>query len=418
VILMDIDRFKAVNDSHGYAHGDMLLVEVARRLESAAGDGALVARLGGDEFVVALTETGGPDAVRREAERLSGALVAPFNLYHTEVFATASVGVAMATPGDPMSDAETLIRDADTAMYQAKDAGRDTITFFDASMRDRIADRLALEHDLRLALERDEFRLFFQPIVSIGGGATAVVGLEALLRWDRPTRGLVPPSVFVAVAEESGLMVEIGEWVVREACRALAGWRKSAGAEQLFVSVNVSALQLKNASLLSKVRGALAEGGLAPSSLCIELAESVLTEHPADGASFLVLLKELGVRVAIDDFGTGYSSLAYLRQFPVDYVKIHHSFVAGLAYPDAADETLVAAIVAMAQSLDVFTVAEGVEDELQDQTLRALGCDLAQGFWYSRPVPAERVLETVWALSPRHGLRLVTGDGGGGPPGR
>jgi diguanylate cyclase (GGDEF)-like protein len=419
VVLMDIDRFKLVNDTFGYAHGDRLLVEVARRLEAAAGDGALVARLGGDEFVVALSDAGGgSEGIRRTVERLQASLFGPFTLYEAELFATASVGVALAAPGDPLVDAETLIRDADTAVYQAKDAGRDTIVFFDASMRDRIADRLALEQDLRLAVEREEFRLFFQPIVSIGAGTTAVVGLEALLRWDRPTRGLVPPSVFVAVAEESGLIVEIGEWVVREACRALAGWRTMAGAEGLFVSVNVSALQLKNASLFSKVRGALSEGGLPPGSLCIELAESVLTEHPAEGAMFLLRLKELGVRVAIDDFGTGYSSLAYLKQFPVDYVKIDHSFVAGLAFPDASDETLVAAIVAMAQSLDVVTIAEGVEDEMQDETLRTLGVDLAQGFLYSRPVPAERVIDALWALSPRHGLRLVTGDGGGGPPTR
>jgi diguanylate cyclase (GGDEF)-like protein len=419
VVLMDIDRFKLVNDTLGYAHGDRLLVEVAHRLEAAAGDGALVARLGGDEFVVGLSDAaGGSEGVRRSVERLQAALFAPFTLYGAELFATASVGVALAAPGDPRVDAETLIRDADTAVYQAKDAGRDTIVFFDASMRDRIADRLALEQDLRLAVEREEFRLFFQPIVSIGAGTTAVVGLEALLRWDRPTRGLVPPSVFVAVAEESGLIVEIGEWVVREACRALCGWRTMAGAEGLFVSVNVSALQLKNASLFSKVRGALSEGGLPPASLCIELAESVLTEHPAEGAMFLLHLKELGVRVAIDDFGTGYSSLAYLKQFPVDYVKIDHSFVAGLAFPDASDETLVAAIVAMAQSLDVVTIAEGVEDEMQDETLRALGVDLAQGFLYSRPVPAERVIDALWALSPRHGLRLVTGDGGGGQPAR
>jgi diguanylate cyclase (GGDEF)-like protein len=419
VILMDIDRFKLVNDTFGYAHGDRLLVEVARRLEAAAGDGALVARLGGDEFVVALTDAaGGSEGVRRAAERLQAGLLAPFTLYQAEVFATASVGVAIGSPGRWASDAETLIRDADTAMYQAKDAGRDTVTLFDASMRDRIADRLALEHDLRLAVEREEFRLFFQPIVSIGAPGTEVVGLEALLRWDRPTRGLVPPSVFVDVAEESGLIVEIGEWVVREACRALAGWRRTAGAEGLFVSVNVSALQLQNASLLSKLRGALSEGGLAPGSLCIELAESVLTEHPAEGASFLLRLKELGVRIAIDDFGTGYSSLAYLKQFPVDYVKIDHSFVAGLAFPDATDETLVAAIVAMAESLGVVTIAEGVEDELQDHTLRALEVDLAQGFLYSRPVPAERVVDTLWALSPRHGLRLLTGDGGAVPPGR
>jgi len=419
VVLLDLDRFKAVNDTVGYAHGDRLLVEVAHRLEAAAGAGSLVARLGGDEFVVALSDpAGGSAGVRRVVERLQAALLAPFGIYDTEVLATASIGVALASPGDPLSDAESLVRDADTAMYQAKGAGRDTVIFFDASMRDRIADRLALEQDLRLAVERDEFRLFYQPIVSISAGAPSVVGLEALLRWDRPTRGLVPPSVFVAVAEESGLIVEIGEWVVREACRSLSSWRTAAGAEDLFVSVNVSALQLKNASLPSKLRGALAEGGLDPASLCIEMAESVLAEHPAEGAAFLVRLKELGVRVAIDDFGAGYSSLAYLKGFPVDYVKIDHSFVSGLAFPDASDETLVASIVAMAHSLDVITIAEGVEDALQDETLRALEVDLAQGFWYSRPVPAERVIDTLRALSPRHGLRLVTGDGGGGPPAR
>jgi diguanylate cyclase len=419
VVLLDLDRFKAVNDTVGYAHGDRLLVEVAHRLEAAAGEGSLVARLGGDEFVVALSDSaGGSAGVRRVVERLQAALLAPFGIYETELLATASIGVALATPGDPLSDAESLVRDADTAMYQAKGAGRDTVIFFDASMRDRIADRLALEQDLRLAVERDEFRLFYQPIVSISAGAPSVVGLEALLRWDRPTRGLVPPSVFVAVAEESGLIVEIGEWVVREACRSLSSWRTAAGAGDLFVSVNVSALQLTNASLLSKLRGALAEGGLDPGSLCIEMAESVLSEHPAEGAAFLVRLKELGVRVAIDDFGAGYSSLAYLKGFPVDYVKIDHSFVSGLAFPDASDETLVAAIVAMAHSLDVITIAEGVEDELQDETLRALEVDLAQGFWYSRPVPAERVIDTLRALSPRHGLRLVTGDGAGGPPAR
>jgi diguanylate cyclase len=416
-ILFDVDHFKAVNDAHGYAHGDQLLVELARRLEATAGADALVARLGGDEFVVAV-RAADEDAVRHSAERLQGALGAPFLLYRAEVFASASIGVALAAPGDPMATAETLIRDADTAMYQAKDAGRDTLAFFDASMRDRIADRLALEADLRIALEREEFRLFYQPILSLGTPSPEVVGLEALLRWDRPTRGLVPPSLFVAVAEESGLMVEIGEWALREACRALAAWRRSVGAEDLFVSVNLSALQLKNASLLRKLRGALTDGGLAADSLCVEVAEAALSEHPADGAAFLLRLKELGVRIAIDDFGAGYSSLAYLKQFPVDFVKIHHSFVAGLAHPDATDETLVAAIVAMAESLDVRTIGKGVEDEVQDQTLRSLGVDLAQGFLYSRPVPAERVGDTLRALAPRHGLRLVTGDGAGGPPAR
>jgi EAL domain-containing protein (putative c-di-GMP-specific phosphodiesterase class I) len=331
---------------------------------------------------------------------------------------SASVGVTLSSASEPTADAETMLRDADTAMYQAKSAGRDMVTMFDGSMRDRIADRLALEHDLRRALERDEFCLMYQPIVTLDEEGPTVAGLEALLRWDRPTRGLVPASFFIECAEASGLLTEIGDWVIRESARQLARWRRVPGADGLFVSVNVSTLHLKSAALPARVRRALAETGLAPDAMCIELSESTLMDNPAEGVALVIRLKELGVRLAVDDFGNGYSSLAYLRQFPVDYVKIDRSFIEGLMGSDPTDETLVAAIVAMAQALDTVTIAEGVEHESQERLLRELGCDLAQGFLYSRPVASDDVIPTIRAISPRHGLRLVTGDGGAGRPRR
>jgi EAL domain-containing protein (putative c-di-GMP-specific phosphodiesterase class I) len=285
-------------------------------------------------------------------------------------------------------------------------------------MRDRIADRLALEHDLRRALERDEFCLMYQPIVTLAEDGPVVAGLEALLRWERPTRGLVPASFFIECAEASGLLTEIGDWVIRESARQLARWRQVHGAEALFVSVNVSALHLNSNALPARVRRALAETGLSADALCIELSESTLMDNPAEGVGLVIRLKELGVRLAIDDFGNGYASLAYLKQFPVDYVKIDRSFVDGLTSTSPTDATLVAAICSMAQALDAVSIAEGVEHESQERCLRELGCDLAQGFLYSRPVSADDVIATVRAISPRHGLRLVTGDGGAGRPGR
>jgi EAL domain-containing protein (putative c-di-GMP-specific phosphodiesterase class I) len=299
-------------------------------------------------------------------------------------------------------------------MYQAKEAGRDTVAVFDTSMRERIADRLALEHDLRLAVEREEFRLVYQPILSLTEHGHQVMGLEALLRWEGPTRGLVPPGMFISIAEDSGLIVEIGDWVIHEACRQLARWRTEPGLEELYCSVNVSALQLKKASLFPRVRQALAESSLPPEALCIELTESLLMESPAEGTALLGRLKELGVRLALDDFGTGYSSLAYLKQFPVDYVKIDQSFIRGLSHSDSSDETLVAAVVSMARALGAITVAEGVEEPEQLARLRDIGVDCAQGFYFARPVLANQVVATIRTLSPHRGLRLVSGRAGGG----
>ncbi len=418
VVFLDLDRFKLVNESHGYSVGDRLLVEVGERLTRAFGRRALVARVGGDEFAVVVFPVHGPLGAAREAELAHGVLAAPFPLYGTELAVSASVGVAVGSGTEGDTDAESLLRDADTAMYQAKESGRDMVVRFDPSMRDRIADRLALEHDLRQAVERDELRLAFQPIVTLGEGPPTVAGLEALLRWERPTRGLVPASAFIECAEAAGLLTEIGDWVVREAAARLVGWREVPGAEGLFVSVNVSALHLKSHTLLARVRRVLAETGLAPDALCLELAESTLMDRPADGVALVVGLRELGVRIAVDDFGHGYGSLASLRQFPVDYVKIDRRLVEPLVDGDAPEATLVAAIVAMARAIDTVTVAEGVEHERQEQVLRELGCDLAQGFLYARPVPDDEVVPTLRAISPRQGLRLVTGDGGAGRPAR
>ncbi|HUZ08878.1 MAG TPA: EAL domain-containing protein [Acidimicrobiales bacterium] len=417
VVFLDIDRFKLVNDTFGHSHGDLLLNQVAQRLESAVGQKGIVARIGGDEFVIVLADVSGSAEARREAELIRHCFGPQFNLGKDEVFVSASLGVSTSETNEPRTAAETMIRDADTAMYQAKEAGRDTVAVFDSSMRDRIADRLALEHDLRLAIEREEFRLEYQPIISLSDTGPRVLGLEALLRWEGPTRGLVPPGMFISIAEDSGLIVEIGDWVIHEACTQLSRWRQLAGLEHIFMSVNVSALQLKKASLLPRVRGALAQTDLTPDALCIELTESLLMENPADGTALLVRLKDLGVQLALDDFGTGYSSLAYLRQFPVDYVKIDKSFIDGLSRPDSSDETLVAAIVSMARALGAVTIAEGVEEPQQEERLRSIGADCAQGYYYARPVSGDRVVDTIRELMPNRGLRLVSGDGGGGSRG-
>ena len=305
-----------------------------------------------------------------------------------------SVGVACANGLDPDVDAETLIRDADTAMYQAKAAGRDAVAMFDASMRDRTAERLALELDLRHALERGELHLNFQPIVQAATGS--VDGVEALLRWSHPTRGLVPPDAFVSVAEDSGLIVEIGSWVLRESCRHVSAWRRALPtAGNLHVAVNLSARQLRDPGLVDLVAEALTEFDLPPDALWLEITESMLMENPTAATDILSALRDLGVGLSIDDFGTGYSSLAYLKRFPVDRVKIDRSFVEGLDRRDSSEESLVAAIIAMAGALGMTTIAEGVETVGQQQRLTMLGCEFAQGHFYAPAVAPRHVPGTL-----------------------
>jgi diguanylate cyclase (GGDEF)-like protein len=398
LLFLDVDRFKLVNDTFGHSLGDELLVGVAQRLRRTVRPRGFVSRIGGDEFVVVLEDVAEVAPVVEMAEAVRASFHAPFSIRGAEVYSSASLGVAFADPADPAVDAESLIRDADTAMYQAKATGRDGVAFFDASMRRRAAERLAIEQDLRHALERDELSLHFQPIVTFPGGP--VDGVEALLRWSHPGRGSVPPNTFVPIAEDTGLIIEIGAWALREACRQVGEWRRTvAGAVALHVAVNLSARQLRDPALVETVERALSDHGLPADALWLELTESVLMESPGAAAGTFSRLRAIGVRLSIDDFGTGYSSLAYLRRFPVDRVKIDREFVEGLDRPDSSDETLVAAILAMGGALSLTAIAEGVETADQERRLAFLGCTLGQGYLYSPPVPPEQVPDVLARLS-------------------
>jgi diguanylate cyclase (GGDEF)-like protein len=391
MLFLDMDRFKLVNDSGGHTLGDELLIAIAQRLASNVRDVDVVARIGGDEFVVVVSDVADLHEAIRSAERVHLAFQEPFVLRGNDIYSSASIGVAFAdASADVEADAESLIRDADTAMYQAKEAGRDGVAVFDASMRDRVAERMALEQDLRSALAGRELHLHFQPILGLEAGE--VVGFEALVRWTHPSRGLVPPMTFIPIAEDTGLINEIGLFVLDEACAHLAAWRSTLdGAGALSVAVNVSARQLRDREFVSAVSAILARHRLPGSALCLELTESLLMDDPDAAAAMLREVRALGVRLSIDDFGTGYSSLSYLKRFPVDQVKIDRSFVDGLDDPDSSEESLVAAIIAMADALGMATVAEGVETAAQAARLRHLLCDRVQGYLYSRPLPPNQV---------------------------
>ena len=398
LLFCDLDRFKLVNDSHGHGLGDELLVAVAERLRSHIRPSDLVARIGGDEFVVVVSDLRSETEALDVANRTRRLFSEPFNVRGSELASSISVGVAVADGTDATVDGEAMVRDADTAMYQAKDAGRDAVAVFDASMRDRASHRLALERDLHHAVDRKQLQLHYQPIINLASGR--ITGFEALLRWDHPNWGQIPPLSFIPVAEDTGLIVEIGGWVLREALRQLAIWRRDLpqGA-RLSMAVNVSARQLRDHKIVERVRRAIADSQLPADAVTLELTESTLMENPAAAAEILTELKSLGVSIAIDDFGTGYSSLAYLRRFPVDAVKIDRAFVDDLDRDDTAEETLIAAIVAMAGALSVDTIAEGVETTAQHERLRALRCDEAQGYLFSRPAAAEMIPEIVARLN-------------------
>jgi len=384
VLFVDLDRFKLVNDSLGHRAGDDLLVQVAERLRMATRPGDVVARFGGDEFVVLAENVVDEVECRQIADRLAATLTAPFRVEGREVFVTASVGMTIA---DPESDTpDTLLRDADAAMYTAKDQGRARSVLFEEHVHQSTVDRLAEEAAMHRALERDELVVLYQPQVDIDSGA--IVGIEALLAWQHPERGLLPPGAFLKTAEETGLIVPFGAWILRRACHDAQGWCARFG-RPLRVSVNVSARQLVDAELHELVKETLAESGLAPDALCLEVSESVLTDT-RDIAAPLHAVRELGVRVAIDDFGTGYASLAHLKRFPVDQLKIDAAFVAGLG-SDADDTVIVAAVIGLAHALGVVALAEGVEEDVQLDELRALRCDLAQGYLFARPGDAASI---------------------------
>nr|WP_308129327.1 EAL domain-containing protein [Actinoplanes polyasparticus] len=391
VLFVDLDRFKVVNDSLGHAAGDALLTGVADRIRNCLRDGDTAARLGGDEFAVLLPGVLDADEAVPVAERILAALREPFDLLGSETFISSSIGVAFSGP-DQHAAAELMVH-ADLAMYQAKKHGKDRYEVFEPAMQEAFQAHIALEADLRRAVLRHEFELRYQPIVHLQTGE--ISGVEALIRWMHPQHGIVPPMDFIPLAEETGMIVPIGEWVLREATTRVAEWNARREGPPLSVSVNVSAVQLEQAALVQVVESALNSAGLAPDRLVLELTESLLVDHRAATLERLGALKALGIRLAIDDFGTGYSSLAYLRQFPVDIIKIDKSFV-----DDVVDEPTAAAlthgIIQLGRALDLSTIAEGIEHAGQLTSLAGGNCELGQGYYFAEPLTGAAIADLLF----------------------
>ena len=385
ILIIDLDRFKNVNDSLGHQVGDALLRAVAERLIACVRGTDTVARMGGDEFVVVLAELKQAEDAGHVAQKMLAALPRPINIDGHELRVTTSIGIC-AYPHDG-EDAETLIRNADAAMYHAKDTGRNNFQFFTRQMNTAANQRLLLEKDLRLALEREEFTLYYQPQLDLKTGV--IVGFEALIRWPHAQRGMVAPMDFIPLAEETGLIAPIGEWVLRRACTQARHWQ-TLGYPQLQVSVNCSAQQFRLGGLVDMVARTLKQTGLPASSLELELTESVIVEHTEHVMARFKALDEMGVKLSIDDFGTGYSSLGYLKRFPIHELKIDRSFVRDVS-TDPDDAAIVSAIITMAHGLGLQVVAEGVETAEQLAFLKKAGCDWAQGYYFSRPLPAEEI---------------------------
>jgi diguanylate cyclase (GGDEF)-like protein/PAS domain S-box-containing protein len=379
---IDLDNFKLINDSLGHDVGDRLLKIAAGRLAASVRQGDTVARLGGDEFVLLVTEQARDDRIYRSVQRVMAAIAQPFVIDEREFKVTCSIGIAT-FPRDG-KDADTLLRNADTAMYRAKALGRNTFQLYSSEMNANFGERLTLETDLWKALERNELVLYYQPKVHLNTGR--IIGMEALLRWRHPTSGMIPPGKFIPVAEESSLIVQIGKWVIGEACAQNKAWQND-GLPSVPVAVNVSARQLHDNHLVETVRATLESTRLPPEFLEIELTESAVMLNADETFNTMALLRGLDVRISLDDFGTGYSSLSYLKRFPVTGLKIDQSFVRDLAY-DPDDAAIVRAIIAVAQALTLEVTAEGVETAEQADFLKAHGCGEAQGFYFADPVPA------------------------------
>jgi diguanylate cyclase (GGDEF)-like protein/PAS domain S-box-containing protein len=390
VVFLDVDRFKVVNDSLGHLMGDQLLMEIGRRLEGCLRPGDTVARLGGDEFTVLLDDMADTQVPARVAERIQAALNAPFQVAGREVFVTVSMGIAQNKAR--YQHPEDFLRDADTAMYHAKATGKARHQEFDTAMHARAMGLLQIENDLRKAVERGELRLYYQPFLSLRTGAIA--GFEALVRWQHPQRGLVPPGDFIRVAEETGLILPLGSWVLNEACRQLRAWDAHLPDESLVMSVNLSGKQFSQPDLRREVSHVLEGTGIVPRRLKLEITESVLMEDPDAAAATLAALRAEGTQVCIDDFGTGYSSLSYLLRFPADTLKIDRSFVNDLSAGTQHWE-LVRTILALARNLGMDVIAEGVENDDQLTRLEALECDYVQGYHLSRPVDAETAVRLL-----------------------
>ena len=377
VYFLDVDRFKRINDSLGHRAGDEVLREVAARIQRTLRPEDTVARFGGDEFTVLCEAVGGVLEAVGVADRLQRELAEPVYAGGAELRLSASIGIAMAEPGDDLNGSR-LVEDADAAMYRAKERGGARTELFDMAMRERAVEELSIEQELQQGLERGELRLFYQPLVSLDDGE--MVGAEALIRWEHPERGLLTPDKFLPVAEESGLIVQVGAWAVDEACRRLRDWdRRNGHGSPFTLAVNLSARELTHPDVVTTVLTAVRRAALDPHRLTIEVTESTAMADRETGFRALRELSAAGVRIAIDDFGTGYSSLDHLREMPADILKIDRSFVAGMA-ANSPDSALVAAAIAMGRALEMEVVAEGIETAEQVADLRELGCPLGQGY--------------------------------------
>jgi diguanylate cyclase (GGDEF)-like protein/PAS domain S-box-containing protein len=421
ILFLDLDRFKVVNDSLGHAAGDQLLVGVAQRLRSSvrgqglsgrlAGSSSTVARLGGDEFAILVEGIRDQDDAAIVADRILKHLAAAFYLDGRPVLATGSIGIAMGSSGNSPDD---LLRNADTAMYHAKAHGRGRFEVFNQGMRERAVARMEVEADLKKAVDAHEFELYYQPKVSLPD--QKITGFEALIRWNHPKRGLLYPSEFISIAEDTGLIVPLGRWVLREGCRQMAAWQQSMFRDPaLTISINLSYKQLSDAGLVEDVRRILAETGLDPKTLRLEMTESSIMENAELAVATLRKFKDLNIGLEIDDFGTGYSSLSCLRQLPFDTLKIDYSFVKGLGTADDTTQ-IINTILQLARSLDMDVVAEGVETRDQLARLTAMGCSSGQGYYFSRPVDAERAQRLIRDRNLlQHGILLRPAPANGGP---
>jgi len=395
VLFCDLDHFKVVNDSLGHGQGDRVIVEVARRLQSELRPEDTVSRFGGDEFVIVCEDLEDPDEVQAIAGRVHSAFDRPFDLDGTDVHIGVSIGIALGHGG---SDSESLIRDADAAMYRAKARGRNRSQFFEPYIWHQAVDRFDLENALRQAVARDELLLYYQPVFDLR--TRAAVGVEALVRWQHPDRGLILPGEFIFLAEETGLVVPLGAWVINEAARQMRAWQTDRSPlADLWLAVNISGRQLEHADFVSELAEVTTAGDFDPERLHLEITESVLMDDVEYSELTLSRLKALGVKLAVDDFGTGYSSLSYLRRFPVDSLKVDRSFVDGLG-TEPGDSTIVAAVVNLAQTLGLVSIAEGVENVRQRDRLEEMGCDLAQGFLLAEPMPAAALAHALAARIP------------------
>ena len=388
VLFLDLDRFKLLNDSFGHTFGDLLLIQVAQKLKVCLRGEDTIARMGGDEFAILLDDLGEPVQAERLAERLQKELAEPFELKGREIRTTASIGIALSTIG--YQRPEDLLRDADTAMYRAKSSEKGKYEVFNTHMHQHAVRQLELEASLRRALDSEELLIHYQPIVALDSGITT--GCEALLRWNHPKRGLVCPAEFIPIAEETGLILPIGKWVLQAACSQNKAWQL-AGLPSICVSVNVSPRQLRQPRFTRNISEVLADTGLDPDCLELKLTEGMIMEDPETTSKMLSELCDLGVRIAIDDFGTGYSSLSYLRRFRLHNLKIDRSFVSALSKGDTASADIIRALITLGRSLKLEVTAEGVESEEHLTFLRSLHCNKGQGFVFSKPLGVEAFTE-------------------------